>query len=73
MDIERLLDASYVRVLSREVEGQAFFAAFYEQFDDEVELAWRLVMTPGIAYMRFHYDRSDGDRPTLTANSAMRA
>ncbi|MDN3522977.1 globin [Halomonas ramblicola] len=137
MDIERLFDASYVRVLSRELEGQGFFEAFYErflaaspevatkfrhtdmarqqvmlkkafyhllafyasshadyylqevaishsrayldispslydlwleslidtvrafdaQFDDEVELAWRLVMTPGIVYMTFHYDR----------------
>lgn len=137
MDVERLFDASYVRVLSREVEGQAFFAAFYERFvaaspevaekfrhtdmarqqamlkkafyhllafyasshadyylqevaishsrahldihpglydlwletlidtvrtfdeqcDDEVELAWRLVMTPGIVFMTFHYDR----------------
>ena len=27
---------------------------------DEVELAWRLVMTPGIVYMTFHYER---DRP----------
>ncbi len=137
MDIERLFDASYVRVLSREVDGKEFFAAFYErfvaaspevaekfrhtdmarqqamlkkafyhllafyasshadyylqevaishdrahldirpglydlwletlidtvrtfdeQFDDEVELAWRLVMTPGIVFMTFHYDR----------------
>ncbi|MDR5866853.1 globin [Halomonas koreensis] len=24
---------------------------------EEVELAWRLVMAPGIAYMKFHYDR----------------
>ncbi len=139
MDIERLFDASYMRVLSREVEGQVFFEAFYErflaaspeiakkfrqtdmarqramlkkafyrllsfyvsshadyylkevaishsrahldippklydfwletlidtvrafdeQFDDEVELAWRLVMTPGIVFMTFHYDRGD--------------
>ncbi|WP_404295237.1 globin [Halomonas sp.] len=139
MDIENLFDASYARVLSREVEGQAFFAAFYElflaaspevaekfrhtdmtsqramlkkafyrllsfyvsshadyylkevavshsrvhldivpalydlwletlidtvrvfdeQFDDDVELAWRLVMTPGIVFMTFHYDRDD--------------
>ncbi|MEQ6887299.1 globin [Halomonas sp. CS7] len=137
MDIERLFDESYVRVLDREVEGRAFFAAFYdrflaaspqvaekfrhtdmarqqamlkkafyhllafyasshadyylqqvaishdrahrdippalydlwleslidtvrafdEQFDDDVELAWRLVMTPGIVFMTFHYDR----------------
>ncbi|MFO7649132.1 globin [Halomonas campaniensis] len=140
MDIECLFDASYVRVLGREVEGQAFFAAFYErfiaaspevavkfrhtdmarqramlkkafyhllafyasshadyylkevavshsrahldiapplydlwlealidtvrvydeQFDAEVELAWRLVMTPGIVFMTFHYDRGSG-------------
>jgi len=137
MDIEGLFDASYVRVLSREVEGRGFFEAFYErfvvsspavaakflhtdmarqramlkksfyhllafyvsshadyylqqvaishdrvhldippalydlwleslidtvrtfdeQFDDDVELAWRLVMTPGIVFMTFHYDR----------------
>ncbi|GGO82029.1 globin [Marinobacterium nitratireducens] len=24
---------------------------------DETELAWRLVMTPGIVYMKFHYNR----------------
>jgi len=140
MDIERLFDESYVRVLDREVEGRAFFAAFYErflaaspqvaekfrhtdmarqqamlkkafyhllafyasshadyylqqvaishdrdhrdippalydlwleslidtvsvfdeQFDDDVELAWRLVMTPGIVFMTFHYDRGGG-------------
>ena len=139
MDIERLFDASYVRVLSREVGGQVFFEDFYdrflaaspevaekfrhtdmarqramlkkafyrllsfyvsshadyylkevaashsraqldiapalydlwletlidtvrvydEQFDDEVELAWRLVMTPGIVFMTFHYDRGN--------------
>ena len=137
MDIERLFDESYGRILSREVGGQGFFSAFYdrflaaspevaekfrhtdmprqqsmlkkafyhllafyasshadyylqevaishdrahldiapalydlwletlidtarafdEQFDDEVELAWRLVMTPGIVFMTFHYDR----------------
>lgn len=32
-----------------------------KQFDDEssddVELAWRLVMTPGITYMKFKYDK----------------
>ncbi len=26
--------------------------------DDAVELAWRLVMTPGIVYMKFHYERT---------------
>lgn len=30
---------------------------FDEQFDEEVELAWRLVLTPGIVYMKFYYDR----------------
>jgi hemoglobin-like flavoprotein len=138
MDFEQLFDASYLRVLNRKVDGQDFFAAFYERFlasspevvakfrhtdmqrqqsalkkafyhlltfyvsrnadyyleevairhsrahldirpelydlwletlidtarrfddrfDAEVELAWRLVMTPGIVYMRFHYDHS---------------
>jgi len=28
-----------------------------EQFCDEVELSWRLVMTPGIIYMKFKYDK----------------
>jgi len=28
-----------------------------EQFCDDVELAWRLVMTPGIIYMKFKYDK----------------
>lgn len=28
-----------------------------EQFSDDVELAWRLVMTPGIVYMKFKYDK----------------
>ena len=32
MDIEGLFDASYMRVLDREVEEQAFFEAFYERF-----------------------------------------
>lgn len=26
-------------------------------FSDEVELAWRLVLTPGITYMKFKYDK----------------
>lgn len=30
---------------------------FDEQFDDEVELSWRVVLAPGIAYMKFAYDR----------------
>lgn len=25
-------------------------------FDDDVELAWRLVLSPGITYMKFKYD-----------------
>ena len=28
-----------------------------EAFCDDVELAWRLVMTPGITYMKFKYDK----------------
>ena len=31
---------------------------FDERFNDEVELAWRIVLAPGIAYMKFRYDRS---------------
>jgi len=137
MDVEQLFDASYERVLSREVGGQDFFDAFYRHFtatsdevaakfrhtdmprqqamlkkafyrllsffassdtdyylekiavlhdrrhldirpglydlwleslivtvrrfdpafDADIELAWRLVMTPGIVFMKFHYDR----------------
>ncbi len=30
---------------------------FDDQFSDEVELAWRVVLAPGIAYMKFRYDR----------------
>lgn len=140
MEIEKIFDASFARVLGRRVEGRAFFEAFYVHFigaseevakkfrdtdmarqqamlkksfyhlvsfygssnayyylngvaishnrrhldispalyelwletlvatlwdfdpqcNAEVELAWRLVMTPGIVYMKFHYDR---DRP----------
>lgn len=30
---------------------------FDAEFDDEVELAWRVVLAPGIAYMKFRYDR----------------
>ena len=26
-------------------------------YSDDVELAWRLVMTPGITYMKFKYDK----------------
>lgn len=32
-----------------------------EHFDDDDELAWRLVLRPGIEFMKFHYDRG-GDR-----------
>ncbi|EGG98363.1 hypothetical protein imdm_107 [gamma proteobacterium IMCC2047] len=28
-----------------------------DQFCDDIELAWRLVMTPGITYMKFKYDK----------------
>ncbi|RAR62201.1 MULTISPECIES: globin [Halomonadaceae] len=30
---------------------------FDPHYDDEVELAWCLVMAPGIVYMKFHYER----------------
>jgi hemoglobin-like flavoprotein len=29
---------------------------FDPDFNREVELAWRLVLAPGIAYMKFYYD-----------------
>ncbi len=29
---------------------------FDSGFDDELELAWRVVLAPGIAYMKFRYD-----------------
>ncbi len=32
-------------------------AEYDEQFDDEVELAWRLVLSPGITYMKFMRER----------------
>jgi hemoglobin-like flavoprotein len=28
-----------------------------ERFCDEVELAWRLILSPGITYMKFKYDK----------------
>lgn len=31
---------------------------FDDLFDEAVELAWRLVMAPGIVYMKFHYNRT---------------
>lgn len=30
---------------------------FDDRFDDEVELSWRIVLAPGISYMKFGYDR----------------
>jgi len=27
------------------------------EFSEDIELAWRLVMTPGITYMKFKYDK----------------
>ncbi|MFG6176496.1 globin [Halomonas sp. THAF12] len=48
---------------------------FDPRCDDEVELAWRLVMSPGIVYMKFHYDRTsavgqDGDASPGDASEA---
>ncbi len=31
-------------------------AQYDEQFDDDVELAWRLVLSTGITYMKYKYD-----------------
>ncbi len=31
---------------------------FDPEFSDDIELAWRLVLSPGITYMKFFYDRS---------------
>lgn len=33
---------------------------FDQEFDSSTELAWRLIMAPGIVYMKFHYDRELG-------------
>ncbi len=40
---------------------------FDPHFTEEVELAWRVVLAPGIAYMRFKHDKpaADGDFPFL--------
>jgi len=27
------------------------------RFDEDTELAWRIIFAPGVEYMRFHYDR----------------
>lgn len=32
---------------------------FDGDFNDEIELAWRLTLAPGIAYLQFAYDRCD--------------
>ena len=31
---------------------------FDTRFNDETELAWRVVLAPGVAYMKFKYDRA---------------
>ncbi|HSP56757.1 MAG TPA: hypothetical protein VLO12_00455, partial [Halomonas sp.] len=36
---------------------------FDDQYTDEAELAWRLVMAPGIVYMKFHYDPRETHAP----------
>lgn len=43
--------------------------SFDPLFDADIELAWRLVMAPGIVFMKFHYDRPQllTDRPVITA------
>ncbi|WIO75049.1 hypothetical protein QP938_03845 [Porticoccaceae bacterium LTM1] len=32
---------------------------FDSEFTEELELVWRLVMMPGIVYMKFHYDKTE--------------
>ena len=32
---------------------------FDPEFDEDVELAWRILMAPGITYMRFFYDKGN--------------
>ncbi len=34
---------------------------FDSLFTEEVELAWRVILAPGIAYMKFKYDKSAGE------------
>ena len=31
--------------------------AFDPEFNDDIELSWRLVLSPGITYMKFKYDK----------------
>ena len=31
---------------------------FDARFNDEIELSWRVVLAPGVAYMKFKYDRT---------------
>lgn len=34
---------------------------FDPEFTDEIELAWRVVLAPGIVYMKFKYDKPAGE------------
>lgn len=38
---------------------------FDPRFTEEIELAWRIILAPGIVYMKFKYDKpaSEGDFP----------
>jgi len=31
--------------------------AFDRDFDEEVDLAWRMIMAPGISFMKYYYDK----------------
>ena len=35
---------------------------FDGDYDQEVDLAWRVILAPGVAYMKNQYDRADTDR-----------
>ena len=30
---------------------------FDPEFDQDIELAWSVILSPGIAYMKYHYDK----------------
>lgn len=36
---------------------------FDARFTEEVELAWRVILAPGIAYMKFKHDKPAGEYP----------
>ncbi len=52
------LNISRCRFLAINVALSANLCRRYDpEFDEDVELAWRLKMAPGIDYMSFQYDK----------------